>query len=152
MRRSIVSYVAIICLGLVAAFARPVVAQDGVAAVAQAEVASKGALLVDVQPGSDESAKRLAVNVHPGGAAQGVSGAADVVGFPIIRGGSWGDVDWKVDGSRITGTLKTKEGSIEGTFDGTISATGVSGKFTHVDGRVGLWSWDGPPPLNAKKQ
>jgi hypothetical protein len=78
-----------------------------------------------------------------------VSGAADVVGFPIIDSGQWGDVDWKVNGTQVTGTVKNEKGEVEGTFDGTLTATGVSGKFTHVDGRVGLWSWDGPPPAST---
>src|SRR4030095_6253667 len=42
------------------------------------------------------------------------------------------------------------DGSVEGTFEGTLTATGMSGKLTHVDGRTGLWSWEGPPPAAVR--
>jgi hypothetical protein len=90
----------------------------------------------------------MAVALHPNGESKGkgASGSVDVVGFPSIEGGAWGDVAWQVDGSSVTGKLLGKDGQLLGHFEGTMSATGVSGKFTHADGRVGLWSWDGPPP------
>lgn len=121
-------------------------AQETAGRTGAAETDRKGVLVLDVQPTADESAKRLAVNVHPNGSAQALSGNVDVAGFPQIDGGHWGDVDWKVNGSQVTGTVRNSDGSVEGTFEGTITATGMSGKLTHVDGRTGLWSWNGPPP------
>jgi hypothetical protein len=125
-------------------FAQRATAQD-VAATVAASAPRTGGLTMDVQGGAELSAKQVGISVQPGGQAA-VSGVADVIGFPFIQNGPWADVDWKVDGSQISGVLKRKDGKVEGTFEGTITATGVSGKFTHSDGRVGLWSWDGPPP------
>ena len=114
------------------------------------EAAGKGGLAVDVRSAGTDTAKHVTVNIRRDGSAESGSGAADVVGFPIIDSGQWGDADWKVNGSQVTGTVKNEKGEVEGTFDGTITATGVSGKFTHVDGRVGLWSWDGPLPSGRR--
>lgn len=106
---------------------------------------AKGTLSVAVQSTEAESAKQLSVNVARD-SADAANGTADVVGFPMIQNGQWGDIDWKVNGSQVVGIVKNRDGTTEGTFEGTVTATGVSGKFTHVDGRVGLWSWNGPPP------
>ena len=103
-----------------------------------------GALALGVADSSGESSEEVQVSVQSDGAP--VSGSADVVGFPIIHGGQWGDIDWKVSGSTVTGIVRTSDGQVEGTYEGTITPTGVSGTFTHSDGRVGLWSWNGPPP------
>lgn len=137
-------YAAVAYLVIYAILAFPVAAQE--AMTSQLEAPGKGGVVLDVQPTASESAKHLAVAVEPDGQRPAVTGAVDVVGFPFIENGAWSDVDWEVNGSQITGTLKRKNGAVEGTFDGTITTTGVSGKFTHVDGRVGLWSWDGPSP------
>lgn len=117
-------------------------AQD---AAATAPTPRTGELTMNVQGEPASSAKQVGVTVQPAG-QPAVSGVADVVGFPFIQNGAWSDTEWKVDGTKVTGTVKRKDGTVEGTFDGTITATGVSGSFTHTDGRVGLWSWDGPPP------
>lgn len=93
----------------------------------------------------DAMSKSVSVTISPETGAS-VSGVADVIGFPSIDSGSWGNIDWKVDGSSVTGVLSNRDGTVEGVFEGTISPTGVSGKVTHRDGRVGLWSWKGPPP------
>jgi hypothetical protein len=123
-------------------------AQDTASEIAAPVASETGTLMLGVESALDASSKRLNVNVHPSGKAT-VSGGADVVGFPIIDSGQWGDVNWTVNGAQVTGTVRNRSGEVEGMFDGTITATGVSGKFTHVDGRVGLWSWDGPPPAAA---
>lgn len=117
-----------------------------------AEPAEKGTLAVGVQSTAVESTKQLSVNVARDSAVTAAEGTADVVGFPMIQNGQWGDIDWKVNGTQIIGTVKSRDGTTEGTFEGTVTATGVSGKFTHVDGRVGLWSWNGPPPVPAEQQ
>jgi hypothetical protein len=119
------------------------VAEEG--RVESAEL-QKRELNLAVQSGSTDDAKHVAVTLPAAGAAPGVSGTADVIGFPFIQSSSISDIDWKVDGSTVTGTITAKSGSRLGSFEGTITATGMSGKFTHVDGRVGLWSWDGPIP------
>jgi len=89
--------------------------------------------------------KSMAITLYPEQGAR-VDGTADVLGFPNLNSGSWGRMDWKVSGSNVTGTLYKTDGTIEGTFDGRLSRTGLSGKFVHADGRVGMWSWKGPPP------
>jgi hypothetical protein len=108
--------------------------------------ATRRELALTVQSQSTDEVKRVAVTVPPKGSQQTVSGSADVIGFPFIQSTSVSDIDWKVDGSNVTGTITGKSGSVLGSFEGTITATGMGGKFTHVDGRVGLWSWDGPIP------
>lgn len=136
-----------VLLGISQAFVLPLRAQESDAAQPVAsEVAGTGSVTLDVQGTTTESGKQVGVSVDPKDGGASAAGNAAVIGFPMIQNGQWADTDWKVDGSRITGTVKNRDGRIEGTFDGTITATGVSGKFTHVDGRVGLWSWDGPPP------
>lgn len=113
----------------------------------------KGTLTLGVQGNAaGESTKQVSVNVSPKEGGPSAVGNADVVGFPVIQNGQWADTDWKVNGSQITGTVKNRDGTTEGTFEGTLTATGVSGKFTHVDGRVGLWSWSGPPPGSSNGQ
>lgn len=135
-----------IAVAVLIVLARPLAAQEVAAEAVRPAVQSKGVLVLDVEPTADDSAKRLAVNIHPNGSARAMSGAVDVAGFHQIDSGQWGDVDWKVNGSQVTGTVRNRDGSVEGTFEGTITATGMSGKLTHVDGRTGLWSWNGPPP------
>lgn len=138
-------YVVTLTIAMIAALTYGVGAQE--AAPTEPSLAmNKGGLFMGVQGTTDDSAKRVAVTLQVNGQTENVSGAADVVGFPFIENGAWSDIDWRVNGSQIAGTLKRKNGTVEGTFDGTITATGVSGTFTHVDGRVGLWSWDGPLP------
>ena len=89
--------------------------------------------------------KSMAVTLHPEQGAR-VDGTADVLGFPNLNSGSWGRMEWKVSGPNVSGTLYRKDGTKEGTFEGRLSRTGLSGKFVHADGRVGMWSWKGPPP------
>jgi hypothetical protein len=113
---------------------------------AAATVTNNGALTLRAQDSAAESTKRLQVNIGGSDGRDPVTGVADIVGFPLIDSGPWGDVDWKVSGSAVTGVVRTRSGEVEGTFEGTMTPTGVSGKFTHRDGRVGLWSWGGPLP------
>jgi hypothetical protein len=53
--------------------------------------------------------------------------------------GDLGDVDWRVSGSRVTGTM-TKHGSEVATFEGTIGTTEISGTFRTPDGHAGSWT------------
>lgn len=122
----------------------PTAGQD--AAPTLPQPSNTGVLVLNAQPGGDEATKRLEVNVHRDGGAQAMTGTVDVAGFPQIDGGQWGDVDWNVNGSQVTGTVRNRDGSVVGTFAGTVTATGMSGTVTHADGRTGLWSWAGPPP------
>jgi hypothetical protein len=131
-------------LAVVLVFGSALGAQEVSADAETAKLENKGALTLGVQDSAGESSKRLQVSVQRDGKT--VSGSADIVGFPLIDSGPWGDVDWKVSGSAVTGVVRTRSGEVEGTFEGTMTPTGVSGKFTHRDGRLGLWSWDGPPP------
>jgi hypothetical protein len=131
-------------LAVVLAFGSALGAQEESVDSAATKLENKGALTLGVQDSAGESSKRLQVSVQRDGKT--VSGSADIVGFPLIDSGPWGDVDWKVSGSAVTGIVRARDGEVEGTFEGTITPSGVSGKFTHRDGRVGLWSWDGPLP------
>lgn len=127
-------------------FVAPIRAQGG----DTAEPVQKGTLGLGIRSPSAESAKQLSVNIDRGRAV--TAGVGTIVGFPMIQSGQWGDIDWKMNGAQVIGTVKNRDGATEGTFEGTLTATGVSGKFTHVDGRVGLWSWNGPPPVPAKRK
>jgi hypothetical protein len=131
-------------LAVVLVFGSALGAQEVSADAETAKLENKGALTLGVQDSAGESSKRLEVSVQRDGKT--VSGSADIVGFPLIDSGPWGDVDWEVSGSTVTGVVRARDGEVEGTFEGTMTPTGVSGKFTHRDGRVGLWSWDGPLP------
>jgi hypothetical protein len=111
-----------------------------------ADRTGKGALTLNATGSGEDSRKRLDVNIGRNDGDEPVTGVADVIGFPLIDSGPWGDVDWKVSGSTVTGVVRDRDGEVEGTFEGTMTPTGVSGKFTHRDGRVGLWSWEGPLP------
>lgn len=137
-------YAAAAGITLLTLFALPVSAQDS-GATSLTGLTNRGALVMDVQATAVEAALRAAVSLQPNGQPS-VSGVADVIGFPFIESGTIGDIDWKVDGSQVAGSLTGKDGKTLGTFEGTTTPTGLSGKFTHVDGRVGLWSWNGPAP------
>jgi hypothetical protein len=137
-------------LAIMWVFGPPVFGQESDSAQPVAlDATGSGQLSLDVQGAAAESNKAVNVTVAPTNGGESRAGSAAVVGFPEIQSGEWAATDWKVNGTQITGTVKNRDGTTEGTFEGTITATGVSGKFTHVDGRVGLWSWDGPPPVPA---
>jgi hypothetical protein len=85
--------------------------------------------MLGVESALDASSKRLNVNVHPSGKAT-VSGGADVVGFPIIDSGQWGDVNWTVNGAQVTGTVRNRSGEVEGMFDGTTTGAVVKCRET----------------------
>jgi hypothetical protein len=111
------------------------------------DVPSRGAASISLRsaPPLGSAAARFDVTVTPR-TGRATKGRADVVGFPLALDGNWGEVEWNVSDSSMTGTLKMEDGTEVGRFEGTVTKTGVSGKFTHRDGRVGLWSWEGPAP------
>jgi hypothetical protein len=82
---------------------------------------------LDVQRGSDGSLR----------------GHIAVAASPIV---SAGNVEGKIDGERVSGTIADDEGNALVRFEGTLTATGMSGKYTDRTGEVGAWVWDGPPP------
>lgn len=108
-----------------------------------------GSLSLKGAPSFEGGVARFNVTVTPRGGGRATQGSADVVGFSQVDAGGAGEVEWSVSGSSVTGTLTTEGGTEVGKFEGTLTRTGVSGMFTHRDGRVGLWSWAGPPPARA---
>lgn len=119
---------------------------EQVSATSAAQLTADTQALTISNQGSEGGGHRLSITLTSLDNAGATSGTANVVGFPVVLSGSFGDIDWHVDGASVTGSLKNVEGAVEGTFLGTITATGVSGTFTTGDGRTGLWSWDGPLP------
>lgn len=109
----------------------------------------RGELALQVQSTSGSGAKRIAADFRSADTAQIVSGTAEIHGFPFIKDVSENDIDWKVDGTAVSGTITGKDGRLLGSFQGTINTSGMTGTFTHVDGRVGQWSWDGPAPVTS---
>jgi hypothetical protein len=99
--------------------------------------------------GPDGTGHRLHITLTSLDKPGATSGTASVVGFPVVLSGSFGDIDWQIDGDTVTGRLEDRGDGSAGTFRGTITQTGVSGTFTSADGRTGLWSWDGPLPATG---
>jgi hypothetical protein len=110
------------------------------------DAVEKGAVTLGVEAAPEGSGKQVSVSVRDEAGGEAAAGMAEVDGFPFIRGGEWADTEWKVSGSEITGTLRNRQGKVEGTFTGTITADGIRGTFTHAGGRVGAWTWNGAPP------
>jgi hypothetical protein len=105
-----------------------------------AAVALRGA------PALAASGARLEVTVTPPGTTRATKGTAEIFGFPIAPVSDRAAVEWRVSGAKVTGRVDDADGAQLGTFEGTLTKTGVSGKFTYRDGRVGLWSWMGKRP------
>jgi hypothetical protein len=82
---------------------------------------------LDVQRGSDGSLR----------------GHIAVAASPIV---SAGNVEGKIDGQTVSGMISDDEGNALVRFEGTLTATGMAGKYTDRTGEVGAWVWDGPPP------
>jgi hypothetical protein len=73
------------------------------------------------------------------------TGSIRVTGADGFTGGSLGDADWKLDGSRLTGKIVRGEMTVV-TFEGTMNEEETSGTFVTAGGRTGSWTWEGPPP------
>jgi hypothetical protein len=132
-----------------AVFAALVGAQDAPTPESLDGSSGRSSLGLSVE-GDQGAAKSVVVNLAADGGGNTITGSATVVGFPTILDGSFGLVDWRVDGSTVSGKLIDPSGQEAGTFNGTVTPTGVSGQYTTADGRTGLWSWDGPVPGEAK--
>jgi hypothetical protein len=72
-----------------------------------------------------------------------IAGRVDLGGSPLAAAGN---VQGHIVGSSVTGTITDDDGKQVATFTGTITADGISGKYTDRTGETGEWSWDGPPP------
>jgi hypothetical protein len=70
-------------------------------------------------------------------------GHISVAASPIV---SAGNVEGKIDGQSVSGMISDDEGNALVRFEGTLTATGMAGKYTDRTGEVGAWVWDGPPP------
>lgn len=69
---------------------------------------------------------------------QVVDAPVQIKGAEGFTGGDLGDVDWRISGSSVTGTL-TKQGQQIATFEGTADANGMSGTFRTRNGQTGAW-------------
>jgi hypothetical protein len=71
-----------------------------------------------------------------------VKGRVTIVGGPVDEV----NVDGHVQGNRVSGVIVDDNGTQLGTFSGAVSATGVAGTFTAINGETGDWGWDGQLP------
>lgn len=79
--------------------------------------------------------------------ASEVQGAVRVAGIPIERPDRLGRVDWQLTGAALSGTVSSHSGGpVVAWFTGTVSANGIQGTFTAVNGQSGSWVWEGPVP------
>lgn len=127
-------------------------ADDAIPASALSIEQQAGNVPLNVVPSAmdaETGTNAVTVDVNPGSAKSTVRNV-EVSGFPTIQAGDWANIDWKMDGQNVTGTVHNRDGSVEGTFVGTVGASGITGTFTHQDGRVGAWSWNGNPPTSTQ--
>ncbi len=98
----------------------------------------------------DLGTPRFRAELQPEGAAQAsLSGTVTLKGVSGWGGGPLGDVEWKRDGTQLTGTV-TRAGQKIAQFSGVIGATSASGSFTATNGAMGSWSWDGESAASAE--
>ena len=70
-------------------------------------------------------------------------GRISVAGSPLLDGGN---VEGKILGSTVSGTISDDAGSYIAAFRGTVGKTGMAGTYTDRTGETGSWRWAGPPP------
>jgi hypothetical protein len=70
-------------------------------------------------------------------------GRISVAGSPLLDGGN---VEGKIRGSAVSGTISDDSGSYIAAFRGTVGKTGMAGTYTDRTGETGSWRWAGPPP------
>jgi hypothetical protein len=63
---------------------------------------------------------------------------------PVIPAG--GNVEGRINGETVTGTIVDDAGNQLATFQGTITPGGIQGKYTDKTGEVGEWVWNGELP------
>ena len=63
---------------------------------------------------------------------------------------SSGNVEGKVDGDTVRGTVRDDEGAEIASFTGKVSGSAMSGTYTDRTGEVGSWEWDGSVPEALK--
>lgn len=83
---------------------------------------------------------------------EGVKGTVRIGGISVPQAGDVGEIDWTLSGPNLSGTVTNPAGGgVLASFNGTVSANGIQGTFTIVDGPSGSWAWEGalPQPLPA---
>jgi hypothetical protein len=70
------------------------------------------------------------------------TGRVTLVGAPVPHAG----IEGQISGNEAYGVLVDDNGMQIGTFTGSISNGGISGRYTAANGDTGSWSWDGPLP------
>ncbi len=115
-------------------------AQNAPQAITAREVHGGGDWKTDGK--AHRGAQRWNLDVHRGD-DNAIRGRITVADSPLL---STGNVEGKIDGRIISGTISDDDGNQIATFSGMISGTGMSGKYTDRTGEVGEWSWDGELP------
>jgi hypothetical protein len=72
-----------------------------------------------------------------------IRGRISVADSPLFTDGN---VEGKIDGRIVTGTISDDAGNRIATFTGIVTEIGMSGKYTDRTGEVGEWNWDGAVP------
>jgi hypothetical protein len=72
-----------------------------------------------------------------------IRGRISVADSPLFTDGN---VEGKIDGRIVTGTISDDQGNQIATFTGIVTENGMSGKYTDRTGEVGEWNWDGAVP------
>jgi hypothetical protein len=99
----------------------------------------------DAQDGGD-SEQRWEVSFR-GTRGEGVKGTVRVGGISVPQSGDAGEIDWKLSGSDLSGTVTNPSGGdVVASFSGTVSANGIQGSFAITDGPSGSWVWEGSLP------
>ncbi len=72
-----------------------------------------------------------------------ISGRVSVASSPLLNNGN---VQGKIDGPTVSGTIMDDNGNQLATFTGAVTGSGMRGKYTDQTGETGDWEWDAPLP------
>ena len=68
-------------------------------------------------------------------------GRVSLSGVAALAGAN---VEARLSGRGVVGTLRDDDGRVLATFEGAVGAAGAAGTFVHLGGGTGTWTWDGP--------
>jgi len=72
-----------------------------------------------------------------------IRGRISVADSPLFTAGN---VEGKIEGQTISGTISDDGGNQIATFSGTVTPTEMSGSYRDLTGEVGRWRWEGGLP------
>lgn len=112
---------------------------------ASAEEAKRGAVLASEAGRGSTGDISGHVGIWPNDNGELVEGQLTLHGIPegsaaVPNISDLGDVEWQLDGERVTGILN-RDGNKVGVFEGQRSSSGADGVFRMLDGREWKWSW-----------